>query len=102
PRYKRLGGFLMKVATATAWAERLTGRDLNPVDNRPTIYTTILERVRQYRVNFRPVGETMDDGYMVITQSARFKGYKDMDSSLIPPFKEGEREAIARQLLAEE
>ena len=38
----------------------------------------------------------------VITQSAWFKGYKDMDLSLIPHFEEGEREAVARKLLDEQ
>ena len=44
----------------------------------------------------------MDVSYMVITQSAWFKGYKDMDPSLIPQFEEGEREAVARKLLDEQ
>ncbi|KIL67781.1 hypothetical protein M378DRAFT_9059 [Amanita muscaria Koide BX008] len=35
-------------------------------------------------------------------QSARFRGYKDMDPKLIPQFEEGEREAIARKLLKAE
>ena len=44
----------------------------------------------------------MDVSYMVITQSAWFNGYKDMDPSLIPQFEEGDREAVARKLLDEQ
>ena len=36
---------------------------------------------------------------MVVTQSAPFSGWKGMDPELIPKFKEGEREAVARDLL---
>jgi len=97
-----MGGFLMNVETATAWASRLTGRILDPIRNSPTIYNVILQTVRPYRVNFKPVGEVADVSYMVITQSAWFKGYKDMDPSLIPHFEEGEREAVARKLLCEQ
>ncbi|KAF8233103.1 hypothetical protein L208DRAFT_1268479 [Tricholoma matsutake] len=102
PRRIRMGGFLMNVGTATAWASRLTGRTLDPIRNSPTIYNVILQTVRPYRVNFKPVGEVADVSYMVITQSAWFKGFKDMDPSLIPHFEEGEREAVARKLLDEQ
>ena len=82
PRRIRIGGFLMNVETATAWASRLTGRTLDPIRNSPTICNVILKTVKPYRVNFKPVGEVMDVSYMVITQSAWFKGYKDMDPLL--------------------
>jgi hypothetical protein len=36
---------------------------------------------------------------MIVTQSAKFNGYRGMDPNEIPQFKEGEREAIGRQLL---
>ncbi|KAF8958812.1 hypothetical protein BDZ97DRAFT_1840808, partial [Flammula alnicola] len=36
---------------------------------------------------------------MVMTQSAPFSGWKGMDPELIPEFEEGEREAVARELL---
>ena len=71
-------------------------------ENSPTIGNVILKTVKPYRVNFKPVGEVMDVSYMVITQSAWFKGYKDMDPSLIPQFEEGDREAVARKLLDEQ
>lgn len=36
---------------------------------------------------------------MVITRSAPFRGYKDMDSSLILQFTEGSREVPAQKML---
>jgi hypothetical protein len=97
-----MGGFLMNVETATAWASRLTGRTLDPIRNIPTIYNVILQTVCPYRVDFKTVGEVADVSYMDIAQSAWFKGYKDMDPSLIPQFEEGEREAVARKPLDEQ
>ena len=44
----------------------------------------------------------MDSGeWMVVTQTVKFNGWKDMGPALIPQFEEGYREDIARQLLAE-
>jgi len=51
---------------------------------------------------FSTVGEVADVEFMVITQRARFDGYKGMDPSLIPQFTEGPRETVARQLLERE
>ena len=49
------------------------------------------------------IGEGLDAGeWMVVTQSAKFNGWKDMDPSLIPQFEEGSREEVVRQLLAEQ
>ena len=53
---------------------------------------------RPYGIKFEDIGEV---DLMIITQSARFKGYKDMDPAIIPQFEEFEREAIARRLLNE-
>jgi hypothetical protein len=39
---------------------------------------------------------------MLVTQSAKFDGYRGMDPSDILQFEEGEREAIARPLLEQE
>ncbi|KAK2462755.1 hypothetical protein APHAL10511_005273 [Amanita phalloides] len=78
---------------------------LNPWEDGGEItysWRVIFNKVRPYRANFRDVGEVAGIDYMVITQSAWFKGYKDMDPKLIPQFEEGEREAIARQLLEAE
>ena len=38
---------------------------------------------------------------MLVTQSAPFKGYKDMDASEIPQFEPGEKDAIALMFLEE-
>jgi hypothetical protein len=57
--------------------------------------------VRPYRAGFSVIGEEWpeDAQYMIVTQSAKFNGYRGMDPNEIPQFKEGEREAIGRQLL---
>ena len=92
----------MNVKTAAVWASTIRGRELHPPRDNPTILMVLFDKVRPYRVNFRDVGEVAGIDYMVITQSAWFKGYKDMDPTLIPQFEEGEREAVARQLLEAE
>lgn len=104
PRRNRWGGFVMSPEIAGAWASRLFGRELHPFRNVHTICKVILDQVRPYHVNFKVIGEVWPDEaqYMLITQSAKFDGYKDMDPSEIPQFEEGEREAIARRLLEKE
>jgi len=102
PRFRRIGGFVISPEAAAAWASRLTGKELHPEYDYPSIWQSIFEKIRPYRVKFEDVGEVAGVDLMVITQSARFKGYKDMDPALIPQFKEGEREGIARKLLDEE
>ncbi|KIL58380.1 hypothetical protein M378DRAFT_200530 [Amanita muscaria Koide BX008] len=102
PRRVRLGGFVMSAESAVAWGSNISGKELHLPRNNPTVCKVILDKVRSYNVNFRDVGEVAGIDYMVITQSAWFQGYKDMDPELIPQFEEGEREAIARQLLEAE
>jgi hypothetical protein len=97
-----MGGFVMNVKTAAVWASAIRGRELHPPRDNSTILMVLFDKVRPYRVNFRDVGEVAGIDYMVITQSAWFKGYKDMDPTLIPQFEEREREAVARQLLEAE
>jgi hypothetical protein len=101
PRRNRWGGFVLSPETAGSWASRLYGEELHPLYDGPTICDVLLNEVRPYRVNFKLIGEVWPDEaqYMIVTQSAKFDGYKGMDPSEIPQFKEGEREAIARQLL---
>lgn len=50
------------------------------------------------------IGEVWPDEakYIVITRSAKFSGYKGMDPSDIPKYREGEREAKIRTFLEEE
>lgn len=102
PRRSRMGGFEMSVKTATAWASRIIGEDLDPQYDSSTVWQVIFDKVRPYRVNFTDVGEVAGLNYMLITQSAKFRGYRGMDPALIPQFEEGEREAIARKVLAAE
>ena len=69
--------------------------------NRPTIRKTIYDQLVASRINFRQVGEFSGVHWMLVTQSAPFKGYKDMDPSEIPQFEPGEMDAIAPKLLEE-
>jgi len=93
---------MMSQATAAAWASQSSGRDLHPSRDAGSVIQILRDKVRPYRANFGEVGEVRGVNCMVMTQSARFQGYKDMDPSLITQFEEGEQEAIARKLLEEE
>jgi len=66
------------------------------------VWQLIEDRVSPKGGRFSTVGEVADVEFMVVTQRARFSGYRGMEHSLIPQFKEGPREAAARQLLEEE
>jgi len=103
-RRNRWGGLVMSPNTAGAWASRIFGRELHPLRNVHTICKVISNHVRSYRLNFMVIGEVWPDEaqYMLITQSASFDGFKGMDPSTIPQFEEGDREAIARDLLERE
>lgn len=79
----------------------MKGRELHPVKNFSTVRRAIFEKVVPYRINFRQVGEVSGVHWMLITQSAPFKGYKDMDPSQIPQFEMGEKDVIAKELLEE-
>lgn len=59
------------------------------------------EKVKASRSAFRQVGEVTGVRWMIVTQCAPFKGYKDMDPSLIPQFEASEKEAIAQKVLEE-
>ncbi|KAF8235364.1 hypothetical protein L208DRAFT_1257500 [Tricholoma matsutake] len=102
PRRVRLGGFVMSTESAVAWASNISSKELHLPRNNPTVCRVILNKICSYHVNFWDVGEVAGIDYMVITQSGWFKGYKDMDPKLILQFGEGEREAIAWQLLEAE
>jgi hypothetical protein len=102
PRYKIVGGFDISTPIATAWASRLVGEELHPYHDQPSVSMIIREKVRPHGADFVDVTETDEPAYMLITQSARFNGYKGMDPKLIPQFTEGRREAVARELLGEE
>ncbi|KAF8346384.1 hypothetical protein F5887DRAFT_109291 [Amanita rubescens] len=70
--------------------------------NRPTVKKAIFNKViASARINFRQVGEVAGVHWMLVTQSAPFNGYKDMDPSEIPQFEAGEKDAFAQKLLEE-
>ena len=101
PRHYRLGGLRINNDTAVQWASRLKGRELHPLKDRSIVRKVILDKAVASRVFFRQVGEVSGVHWMLVTQSAPFKGYKDMDPSEIPQFEEGEKEEIAKMLLEE-
>jgi hypothetical protein len=70
--------------------------------DRAQIWQLIENRIRPKGGRFSMVGEVIGAEYMVVTQRARFNGYKGMDPSLIPQFTEGSREAVARKYLEDE
>lgn len=101
PRHYRLGGLRIKNDTAVQWASRLKGRELHPVINLPTVKKVIFHEVKAFRIHFRQVGEVAGVHWMFVTQCTPFNGYKGMDSSEIPQFEAGEKDAIAEKLLEE-
>jgi hypothetical protein len=101
PRNYRLGGFRISNNTAIQWASRLKGRELDPVLNRYTVKRVIFDQVKASRINFRQVGEVAGVHWMLVTQSARFDGYKNMDPSDITQFEACKRDEIAQKFLEE-
>jgi hypothetical protein len=103
PRRRRVGGLAMNQETVLAWGSRILGRQLGDSECDTANATMAISRkVKPYRAKFLPVGEVYGIEWMIPTQIARFDGYKDMDPSLIPPFEEGNQEALARKLLMAE
>ena len=89
----------MTLKTAEKWAARIRG--VEELDPARIIYATqyINKHIKQYKARLRPVGETINDYFMIVTQIAAFRGYKDMPSSEIPQFVPGAREKLAYDLL---
>ncbi|KAF8965807.1 hypothetical protein BDZ97DRAFT_757671 [Flammula alnicola] len=81
------------------------GRPLNPEIRNDSMAAVcvIFQKIegKPYRARFLMLGDESwkQYSYMVMTQSAPFPGWKGMDPELIPKFEEGEREAVARELL---
>ncbi|KAF8805987.1 hypothetical protein BYT27DRAFT_7141469 [Phlegmacium glaucopus] len=100
PRYKRFGGFPVTRSIAIEWASRIYGETLDE-DDTYLIRKSILDKFRQYGINFLQIGEGGVD-WMVVTQYTPFKGYQGMSSSHIPVFEEGPKDAVARRVLDEE
>jgi hypothetical protein len=88
----------MNWETVVTWASRLSnGKKFRYPSDEPVVSKIIDDKAHPYGALFRGVGEDADsDEYIVITQSARFNGYKDMDPILIPQFQERDQEAHGR------
>lgn len=84
--------------TAEKWAERLLGRDLNPVF--ASCATQIINRrIKQYGARVRTIGEEYRTHCMIVTQSAWFRGYVGMPAEEIPQFEPVEGEKRVREFL---
>ena len=102
PRRIILGGYVVDDDTCRAWGSRIAGISIPPEHVFGAFSIINNELTKKYKTKFTPVGsETHRKEWMVVTQSAKFNGWKDMDPALIPQFEEGYREEIARQLLEE-
>jgi len=93
-------------ATCVAWGSRIIMRPLNPEIRNDSIaaFCVIMRKVeaKPYHAFFTMFGPESYKQYMVVTQSAPFRGWKGMDPKLIPKFEEGKHEAVARELLEAE
>ncbi|KAF8176945.1 hypothetical protein BJ912DRAFT_908905 [Pholiota molesta] len=103
PRHSVIGGYVIDNATCVAWGSRILMTPLNPEIPNDSLaaFTVIMRKVenKPHRGFFTMVGS---ESYIVVTQSAPFRGWKGMDPELIPKFEEGEREAYVRELLKAE
>jgi len=106
PRHSVVGGYVINNATCVAWGSRIIMRPLDPEIRNDSIaaFCVIMRKVesKPYHSFFTMFGPESYKQYMVVTQSAPFRGWKGMDPELIPRFEEGEREAVARELLEAE
>jgi hypothetical protein len=101
-----VGGYVINNATCVAWGSRIIMRPLDPKIRNDSIaaFCVIMRKVeaKPYHACFTMFGPESYKQYMVVTQSAPFRGWKGMDPELIPRFEEGNREAVARELLEAE
>ena len=103
PRRVVLGGYVINDDTCCAWGSRIAGISFPPEKVSAARSVINYKLQKEYKTKFTGIGEDFDSGeWMVVTQSAKFNGWKDMDPALIPQFEEGYREEIARKLLAEQ
>ena len=103
PRRSIVGGYVIDHATCVAWGSRIVNVPLNPeTESFGALSIVMRELDEKYRTRFIMFGPESYKQYMVVTQSAAFSGWKGMDPRLIPKFKEGTVEAIARDLLEAE
>ena len=106
PRRSVVGGYVFNNATCVAWGSRITMSPLDPEIRNDSIaaFCAIMQKLeaKPYHTFFTMFGPESYKQYMVVTQSAPFRGWRGMDPELIPRFEEGKREAVARELLEAE
>jgi hypothetical protein len=88
--------------TCCTWGSQIAGIPFPPEDVHSAFSAIKYKLNKEYKTKFTGIGEDFHPReWMVVTQSAKFNGWKDMDPALIPNFEEGYREEIARKLLEE-
>jgi hypothetical protein len=59
-------------------------------DHMSIVWQFIEDRISPKGGRFSIVGDVADVEFMIVTRRAKFDGYRGMDPSLIPQFKEGQ------------
>ncbi|EKM76329.1 hypothetical protein AGABI1DRAFT_122713 [Agaricus bisporus var. burnettii JB137-S8] len=96
-KHFRWGGYVISLEAAADWASRISGITFRPRQYL-VIQRTIQTQVHPFKAGFKLIGETWEElAFMVIMRSERLPNYKKNDP--LPQFEEGEREAMAKQLL---
>ena len=74
-----LGGYVIDDDTCCAWGSRIAGK-VFPPEKVYVAHSAIVYKLRkEYKTKFTGVGEDFESGeWMVVTQSAKFDGWKDM------------------------
>jgi hypothetical protein len=104
PRRTIIGGYVIDGETCRAWGSQIAGMSFSPEQMVAASNNIRYKLKKDYKTKFTAIGEDFywnAREWMVVTQTAKFNGWKDMDPALIPQFEEGYREEIARQLLGE-
>jgi hypothetical protein len=66
-----MGGFAIITPTSTAWASRLSGRELHLYHNLPSILMIVSDKACAHGADFMDVEEDASPSYMIVIQFAR-------------------------------
>ena len=88
PRRVIVGGYVIDDDTCRAWGSRIAGISFPPEKLSFAFGAINYKLDKEYKTKFTGIGEVSDSGeWMVVTQSAKFNGWKDMDPALIPQIR---------------
>ena len=83
PRHSVVGGYVINNATCVAWGSRITKTPLDPEVRNDSIaaFCAIMRKLeaKPYHTFFTMFGPESYKQYMVVTQSAPFRGWRGMD-----------------------